>query len=202
MYRSFKRTMNAAKKPKKIANRISKRCFRNKTTTISAKILVSGGVNKEKHGLNRLPPEVKNIIYKALPLNADRACLALTCKDQAAAYEALKTEKNKKGYDHIVPKRLTEIHRLQLLVRLKVDMPRSHRLCYSCVQFIDIKDPDNAGQWGGSEVRVSGGKATKQAMIEGPRCPLCISAKQLENAKHKDTYKKYLALADKVDLKK
>ena len=136
------------------------------------------------------------MIFKALPL-ADRVCLALTCKDQAHVYDRLNAETNKKDYDHYVTKRPTDVHRLQVMARLKVDLPPAYRLCYLCLQFIKVRELDNQGQWGGSEAKVAGFKATKTAMIEGPRCPLCVAAKQLETTKHKDTYKKYIALVDK-----
>jgi hypothetical protein len=164
-------------------------------------IYKSGTVKNENHGLVKLPVEVKNMIFKKLPTVADRACLGLTCKDQAAVYDQLKAERNKKDYIQHVPKRATAVHRLQMLVRLKAEMPSKYRLCYLCLQFIDTSHPDNVGQWGGSEERVSDCKITKTAMIEGPRCPLCVAAKKLDTAKYKDTYKKYLALADKISFK-
>ncbi|OCT47971.1 hypothetical protein CLCR_04329 [Cladophialophora carrionii] len=189
-YKLFKKAVETGRRHKKIANRMKKRY-----------VYKSGTVKNKDHSLVKLPVEVKNMIFKALPTITDRACLGLTCKDQAAVYDQLKTEKNKKDYIQHVPKRATEVHRLQMLVRLRTDMAAKYRLCYSCLKFIDTTHRDNAGQWGGSEERVSGGKATKTAMIEGPRCPLCVAAKKLETAKYKDTYKKYLALADEVSFK-
>ncbi|EXJ54830.1 hypothetical protein A1O7_10171 [Cladophialophora yegresii CBS 114405] len=200
-YKRLKKAMEQARRHKKIANRLKKRCFRLGNPKVSTKIYQSGTIKNENHGLIKLPVEVKKIIFKALPTAADRACLGLACKDQAAVYDQLKTEKNKKDYAQHVPKRATDVHRLQMLIRLKPDMPAKYRICYLCLQFIDTTHPDNAGLWGGSENRVSGGKTTKTAMIEGPRCPLCVAAKKLEAAKYKDTYKKYLALVDKVSFK-
>lgn len=164
-------------------------------------IYTSETTKNEDNKFATLPVEVKNAIFKQLPLDADRACLALTCKDMAAAHQALVKEKNKKDYVDRVPQRATEVHRLQILVRLKKDMAPK-RLCYKCIQFVDPNHPDFQGAlWGGSEAAVQGLKATKAAMIQGPRCPLCAAAKKLEITQHKATYKEYLALADKFDLK-
>ncbi|OQU99881.1 hypothetical protein CLAIMM_05453 [Cladophialophora immunda] len=162
----------------------------------------TGTIQNQEHNLTKLPQEVRAMIFKALPLNADRASLALTCKIQAASYEELKAEKNKKDYDHQVPKRSLRIHRLQMLVRIRDTMPRQYRLCYTCLQFIDTEHLDNKGTWGGDPMQVQGLKADKAAMVKGPRCPLCVAAERLETAKHKSTYKKYLALADSCSLKK
>ncbi|ETI20104.1 hypothetical protein G647_08138 [Cladophialophora carrionii CBS 160.54] len=200
-YKLFKKAVETGRRHKKIANRMKKRCVRLGNPKVPTKVYKSGSIKNKDHNLVKLPVEVKNMIFKALPTTTDRACLGLTCKDQAAVYDQLKTEKNKKDYIQHVPKRATDVHRLQMLVRLKTDMPAKYRLCYSCLKFIDTTHRDNAGQWGGSEERVSGGKTTKTAMIEGPRCPLCVAAQKLETAKYKDTYKKYLALADEVSFK-
>ncbi|EXJ57762.1 uncharacterized protein A1O5_12320 [Cladophialophora psammophila CBS 110553] len=193
--------METARRQKKIANRLKKLRLRVKDPTIPTKIYKAGTIKNQEHNLTKLPQEVRAMIFKALPLNADRASLALTCKTQAASYEQLKEEKNKKDYDHPVPKRSLRTHRLQMLVRLRDTMPPSYRLCYTCLQFIDTAQRDNKGTWGGDPMKVQGLKADKAAMVEGPRCPLCIAAEKLETAKHKETYKKYLALADSCSLK-
>jgi hypothetical protein len=215
-YESLTKAMVTIEKQKRMANRLRKRCFRLRLTQIPAKVRVffilpshadiltlhqickASTTKNEHNGLFKLPSEVQSMIFKALPSEADRACLALTCKDLAGVYEQLKKEKNKKDYVRKVPKRVTDVHRLQLLVRLKVDLVPQYRLCYHCLQFIDVIKPINDGQWGGSEAEARGLIATKAAMVKGPRCPLCVAAKNLEAVNYKDTYKKYLALADKI----
>lgn len=134
------------------------------------------------------------MVFKALP-NVDRFCLALTCKDLASSYEMLKGEKNKSDYDHKVAK-ATEYTRLEILIRLKPDMPARLRLCYNCNQYIDLDNPDNTGTWGGSASRVDGHKVDKVTMVHGPRCPLCAEADQALLAQHKETYRAYLALGN------
>ena len=116
--------------------------------------LYAGTRKNTNHALVKLPAEVKNMIFKALPTAADRACLALTCKDQASVYDELSKETNKKDYDQKVPLRTSIVHRLLLLARLKADMPAGYNLCYHCVQFIKIDDSENRGTWGGSFERV------------------------------------------------
>ncbi|OAG36919.1 hypothetical protein AYO21_08880 [Fonsecaea monophora] len=201
-YKEFKKAMESARRQKKIANRLKKLRLSLKIPIIPAKIYKSGIIQNQEHNLTKLPHEVRAMIFKALPLNADRAALALTCKSQAATYEQLKAEKNKKDYDHLVPKRSVRTHRLQILVRLRDSVPPNYRLCYTCLQFIDTEHVDNKGAWGGDPMEVQGLKASKAAMVESPRCPLCVAAARLETAKHKGTYKKYLALADRCSFKK
>ncbi|KIX94617.1 uncharacterized protein Z520_09663 [Fonsecaea multimorphosa CBS 102226] len=201
-FKEFKKAMETARRQKKIANRLKKLRLRLKDLTIPAKVYKAGVIKNQEHKLTNLPHEVRAMIFKALPLNADRASLALTCKTQAASYEQLRAERNKKDYDHHVPKRSLRIHRLQMLVRVRETMSPKHRLCYTCLQFIDTHHADNKGTWGGDPMQVQGLKADKAAMVEGPRCPLCVAAEKLETAKHKVTYKKYLALADSCSLKK
>ncbi|OAP55583.1 hypothetical protein AYL99_10556 [Fonsecaea erecta] len=200
-YKEFKKAMETARRQKKIASRLKSLRLRLKDLTIPARIYQTKIIKNEKDNLTKIPHEVRAMIFKALPLNADRASLALTCKTQAASYEQLKAERNKKDYDHHVPKRSLRTHRLQMLVRLRDSMSPTHRLCYTCLQFIDVHHPDNKGTWGGDPRSVQGFEANRAAMVEGPRCPLCVAAEKLETAKHKDTYKKYLALAMSCSLK-
>ena len=206
--------MDDVRKDKKIADRVKKqRVYRlrypkipgkvrtflisvNVNSLLLLQIYVSGVFKNKKNPLVNLPAEVKHMIFKALPTMADRACLGITCKDQAAVYEQLNSETNKKDYNKTVAKKATDLHRLQMLVRLKPDMAPTYRLCYTCNQFIDLNNRDNAGMWGGSELRVRGLKADRVATVEGPRCPLCVAAKQIEAVSYKDTYKKFLALSD------
>lgn len=156
---------------------------------------------KDKNKLLDLPIEITRMVFKALPAT-DRFCLALTCKDLAATNEMLNGEKSKKDFKHKVANRATEYTRLEILVRLKPYFAPTHKLCYKCNQFIDLTNPDNVGQWGGSEVRVAGLAANKEAMVVGPRCPLCGVADQMELTQHKGTYRMYLALGRQVSLRR
>lgn len=163
-----------------------------------AQIYKNGKKENKDHILTKLPAEVQRMIFKALPSNADRAALGLTCKVQAEVYESLKEERSRKDFAQRPPVRVTRVHRLQMLVRLIPDMPRRYRLCYNCNQFIDLDDSDNNGQWGGSASFVKGGLATPAAMKKGPRCPLCVEADKLELAEHKPMFRKFLCLADSI----
>ncbi|OAL31243.1 hypothetical protein AYO20_08298 [Fonsecaea nubica] len=164
-YKEFKKAMESARRQKKIANRLKKLRLSLKVPIIPAKIYKSGIIQNQEHNFTKLPHEVRAMIFKALPLNADRAALALTCKSQAATYEQLKAEKNKKDYDHLVPKRSVRTHRLQIL-------------------FIDTEHVDNKGAWGGDPMEVQGLKASKAAMVEGPRCPLQMLLQEVINQRH------------------
>ncbi|EXJ81870.1 hypothetical protein A1O1_07935 [Capronia coronata CBS 617.96] len=149
----------------------------------------------------KLPLEVTHHIWKLLPTVADRLSLALTCKENAAMFEATKAIKLRDGIHYYFPKplRTTRVHRLQVLTRLQSWVPRNLRLCYRCVQYIDLLHPDNRGQWGGDTKIVTDGLATAKAMREGPRCALCIMADKFELAKHKKAYQEVLRLTWNLD---
>jgi len=68
----------------------------------------------------KLPAEILDNIMQQLPSDADRASMALTCKEHAAHYENLKGKKTAGTNEYWLPRpqRVTDSHRLQLLVRL------------------------------------------------------------------------------------
>lgn len=153
-------------------------------------------------------------IFKLLPLDADRAALALTCKAHAQTYEYLKEKKvtvtvngiDTQQYYLGRPQRVTDIHRLQVLVRVNQGFMKpvgKYRLCYKCNQFIDTTHPDNAGTWGGDreDPSVENAGATKRARIRGPRCPLCRRADQLELANHRAEFAQFKRLAKSITMK-
>lgn len=130
---------------------------------------------------------------------ADRAALALTCKGHAAMYQELK-DKTVERNGRLVRRlprasRIDKSARLKVLVRLRTWMPATHRLCYSCGIYINVKKAGKAGaQWGGDKKLVENGLATKKAIDQGPRCPLCVRRDQIRLAQHKQEWKKYVEL--------
>ncbi|KAL2433923.1 hypothetical protein ABEF95_012920 [Exophiala dermatitidis] len=132
----------------------------------------------------------------------DRLALALTCKETAIMFEATKSIKLADGKTFLFPKpqRTTKSHRLQVLVRLRSWVPAKYRLCYRCVQYINLEDDSNNGNWGGSTHIVDQGLMTEKAMRQGPRCALCVLADKLELANHKEAHKKFKQLVRRYAL--
>ncbi|EXJ76985.1 hypothetical protein A1O3_10142 [Capronia epimyces CBS 606.96] len=184
------------------ANKIVKRIkYHLKEPFISQAVITSNRAPQDSSFLE-LPLEIKLNIWKRLPTVADRLSLALTCKENAEMFEDIKDVRLRDGISFLLPKpqRTTRVHRLQVLVRLQTWVPDDWRLCYRCGQYINLSDPVNAGPWGGDTNIVSNGLATDRAMREGPRCALCIAADHVEMTRHKNTYKKYVKLANSVRL--
>ncbi len=150
----------------------------------------------------KLPMEILDKIMQLIPTDADRASLALTCKANAANYEQLKNKKIAGTNEYWLPrpKRVTDSHRLQLLVRLESWVPDNLQLCYKCNMFIDKKHPDNEGEWGGNPWEVLGLRATIGAMNVGPRCPLCVVALELEEVNGYYSFKRFKHLANSVHI--
>jgi hypothetical protein len=145
----------------------------------------------------KLPAEILDNIMQQLPSDADRASMALTCKEHAAHYENLKDKKTAGTNEYWLPRpqRVTDSHRLQLLVRLVPWMPIKYQLCYKCNMFIDKSHPDNDGTWGGNPREVDNLRATIGAMKTGPRCPLCVTVGNMEVMNYHHNFKAYMRLA-------
>ena len=171
--------------------------------------------------MSKLPAEIEHQILKMLPTTADRAAMALTCKTHAKTFETLKTKKvvkigkdgkpvlGKNGQEqteYFMPRsaRMTRELRLEVLIRLNSWMGRGYRLCYACVQYINLSDPHQVktggGTWGGDTRIITQRLADKKARIEGPRCPLCRINAYTSMAKHKPVYTKYFNRARRVKL--
>ncbi|KAJ4525005.1 hypothetical protein HRR83_000653 [Exophiala dermatitidis] len=184
------------------ANRVVKRVrYRLKEPFISQAVIKAKPAAQTK-GFFKLPSELQHRIWKLLPTVADRLALALTCKETAIMFEATKSIKLADGKTFLFPKpqRTTKSHRLQVLVRLRSWVPAKYRLCYRCIQYINLEDDTNNGNWGGSTHIVDQGLMTEKAMRKGPRCALCVLADKLELASHKEAHKKFKQLARRYAL--
>ncbi|KAK6367344.1 uncharacterized protein PV06_06644 [Exophiala oligosperma] len=202
-------------KEKKIVDRMNgHHYFKYKITKIPEKIYLNEPNGQTNNLLSKLPIEVIHTIFKLLPLDADRAALALTCKANAQTYEHLKDKMvtvevngiDTKQYYLPRPQRVTDIHRLQVLVRVNQGFMRpagKYRLCYKCNQLIDTTHPDNAGGWGGDreDPSVENAGATKRARVRGPRCPLCRRADQLELANHRAEFAQFKRMVKNITMK-
>jgi len=175
-------------------------------------IISNNQVTQVTDSLSRCPAEVQHLFFQFLPLDADRAALALTCKKHAQTYEALKEKKIKKKINEIEvsqyflprPQRVTEIHRLQVLVRVQSLIPAKYRLCFKCNQYIDTSHRDNRIRpWGGLPMDrvLERYGPTKRAMTLGPRCPLCQAAADLELANHRAEFNEYKRKAKSITMK-
>lgn len=157
----------------------------------------------DRQGLCKLPGELQELIWRSID-PVDRTALALTSKSHAAVYADLKDRKVVRNGKLICrlpgPIRVVKTHRLQVLVRLRSWMPSELRLCYRCLQYVDIAQSrkGNDGGWGGNAHLVEGGLATAKAMKEGPRCPLCIQRQQLQVAQGMRTYKEYARTVSRI----
>lgn len=186
----------------------------NKTmiTHYSLQIISNNQVTQVTDYISRCPAEVQHLFFQFLPLDADRAALALTCKRHAQTYEALKEKKIKKKINEIEvsqyflprPQRVTEIHRLQVLVRVQSLIPAKYRLCFKCNQYMDTTHRDNRIRpWGGLPMDrvLERYGPTKRAMTLGPRCPLCQAAADLELANHRAEFNEYKRKARSITMR-
>ncbi|KAK7885030.1 hypothetical protein LTR67_010733 [Exophiala xenobiotica] len=197
----------------KIADRMTgAHAYKYKITKVPEQIISNNQVTQVRDPLSRCPAEVQHLFFQLLPLDADRAALALTCKKHAETYEALKEKKIKKKINEIEvsqyflprPKWVTEIHRLQVLVRVQSLIPARFRLCFKCNQYMDINHPDNRIRpWGGlpADRVLPRYGPTKTAMTLGPRCPLCQAAAQLELANHRAEFNEYKRKAKSITMR-
>jgi len=109
------------------------------------------------------------MVWSYLDNDADRICLALTCKLHAATFDHMHVHRP----NHEV---ITKEHRLAVLVRLVTWRGLAmYRLCYSCVSY---RRPGRG--WSGDDDMVKKGWVTPEAIIRGPRCPSCTIRKKLE----------------------
>ncbi|KIW14728.1 hypothetical protein PV08_07512 [Exophiala spinifera] len=212
---SITNAMAVITKEKKIVDRMNgHHHFKYKITKIPSEIYLNEASDQPNDPLSKLDNDAMYRIFQSLPLDADRAALALTCKRHADTYELLKEKKwtvtvdgvKKREYYLPRPQRVTDIHRLQVLVRVNkgfMNPEGKWRLCYNCNQLIDTTHPDNQGTWGGdrADPSVENAGATKRARIRGPRCPLCVRADQLQLANHRAEFAQFKRLAKGITMK-
>jgi hypothetical protein len=152
--------------------------------------------------ISKLPAEVQDKIWQNLDQQEDRASLALTCKAHAKMYHQLKEIPVKKGPNMVRrlrrPVRLTSVHRLKVLLRLRDWYPAKYRLCFSCAQLKDISNGRGTG-WSGEKAWDGWGVGTKTAMDRGPRCRICTRRDAMTLAGHLKTFERYRKLAKSLN---
>ncbi|RVX76142.1 hypothetical protein B0A52_00499 [Exophiala mesophila] len=185
------------------------RQFKLRETVIPDAILATTSATPPvPQGICKLPAELQDMIWASLEV-PDRAILAMTSKSHAEAYNSLKKALITRPGDTFPtmrrlprPTKITKVHRLKVLVRLRSWMPSNYRLCYSCVTFLDLAQSSRAnGDWGGDQQLVSSGLATEAAMMRGPHCPLCVKRRHIRLAKDRRTYKAYTSAINKISLR-
>ncbi|KIX05280.1 uncharacterized protein Z518_06152 [Rhinocladiella mackenziei CBS 650.93] len=120
--RALEKAISTVMKNNKIASRMKKATPVNRLVQFDD-VILKNEIIQPRDPLSKMPAEVQGKIQQALPLD-DRFVLALTCKTHAKTYKKLRDKKLKNGkYLFPKPKRSTEIHRLQLLVRTPNWMP-------------------------------------------------------------------------------
>ena len=179
--------------------------FENEKVDNTDKVQILNNNPIPDQAITKLPTELQEMIWGKID-PADRAMLALTSKSHAAMYQELKDVKVRRNGKMVRrlprPLRIDKVLRLKTLVRLKEWMPKTHRLCYSCGMYLDIKKVSKTGGlWGGDNLLVMTGLATKKAMNEGPCCPICNRRATIEMTKHKNIWEQYAELGRSVTLK-
>jgi hypothetical protein len=131
------------------------------------------------------------MIFKSLT-DADKLCLALTCKQFAGLYE---TQRNSEIVSQTTSRVITKFHRLAFLMQLADWMPAKYKLCCACVRYLSNNDKKMVKDgWAGDQKMIHQSHAIKRVHELGQRCPNCAKRDRLHRVKARSDAQKLMGL--------
>jgi hypothetical protein len=131
------------------------------------------------------------MIFKSLT-DADKMCLALTCKQFAGLYE---NHRNSEIVAQTTSRVITKFQRLAFLMQLANWMPAEYKLCCVCVRYLSKNKKKTVKEdWAGDEKMMHRSQGIKKVHELGPRCPNCAKRDRLHRVKARSDAQRLMGL--------